>query len=127
VSNDDSRLIRFQGVEQGPFSIDKLYRMRKNREIDGSTEFFSKKSNEWLPLAGIIQDLDTTVSTETRLRQMKESGFKEVKLLRAGTRGECQSCRELAKGIYSIDSAPVIPPADCKCNPWCGLVFVVPE
>lgn len=34
---------------------------------------------------------------------MREARFKEVQLLRAGTRGECKTCRELAKGTYFDD------------------------
>lgn len=123
MGNDDLRLIRLKGVEQGPFSIDKIGRMRTSRQIDGATEFFSLRQQKWLPLAAIIEDFSP--SNADRLAKFKETGFKSVKILRAGMRGECKVCREFAKGTYAIDNVPMIPPALCTCNPWCRLVFTV--
>jgi hypothetical protein len=96
----------------------------KSREIDGSTEFFSIRQQTWLPLAGIIENFFP--SNADRLAKFKETGLKSVKILRAGVRGECKVCRELAKGTYPIDNVPDIPPAECTCNPWSRLI-ITPE
>ncbi len=127
MNDPDARKIRFRGQELGPYSVDKLYRMRMGKQIDGTTEFYSPSKDQWLPLAGIIEDLETTVTTERRLQQMKEAGFETVKFLVSGEKGDCPSCRALAKTAHPIDNVPKIPPADCTCVPWCRLVLIVDE
>jgi hypothetical protein len=42
----DNRTIRFGGRELGSFSIDKLFRMRTNREIDGTAEYLSERNQQ---------------------------------------------------------------------------------
>jgi hypothetical protein len=118
----DKRQIRFNGEDLGEYTIDALYRDRMRGDIDHTAEFLSVKSNAWLPLAGILDDLDSTVTTAERLQQMKEAGITKVEFLPSGNKGDCPVCRALAKEAYSVDAVPTIPPENCTCTPWCTLV-----
>ncbi len=120
----DKRKIRFEGNEEGPYSIDKLYRMAMRGDFDHTAVFFSEKQNQWLPIAGIIEDLETTVTTHERLKQMKEAGIEKVEFLPGDAKTDCASCRAIAKKIHPIDDVPKVPPDDCKCIPWCRLCMV---
>jgi len=122
--NPDARRIRFNGEEQGPFPVGKLYRMALRGDFDHAAEFFCRKSNQWLPIAGIIRDLETTVTTEQRTKQLKAAAVKKVEFLAGDANTDCPSCRAIARKIHSIDNVPRIPPADCHCIPWCRLIVV---
>lgn len=120
----DDRKIRFEGREEGPYSIDKLFRMATRGDFDHTAEFFAEKSNQWLPIAGIIDDLDSTLTTEERVRQIREAGIKNVEFLPGDAKTDCPSCRAIAKEVYPIDSVPKVPPSDCSCVPWCRLCLI---
>jgi hypothetical protein len=118
----DERRIRFAGEELGTFKFDALYRARMRGDFDHTAEFFSERKSQWLPLPGLLEDLETTVTMAERVRQMKEVGITKVKLLPGGTKGDCAVCRGLAKKVYPIDHLPTVPPEGCTCKPWCSLV-----
>jgi hypothetical protein len=120
----EERKIRCNGVERGAFNIDYLYRARMRGDFDHTAEFFSERKDQWLPLAGIIEDLDSTVTAVERLKQFRDIGIWKVKLLGSGGRGDCPLCKALAKKTYKVDQVPTIPPEGCSCNPWCSLTIV---
>jgi hypothetical protein len=120
----EKRRVKMNGEDLGEYSIDQLYRMATRKEIDYTAEFLSEKTNAWLPLAGIIDDLDTTVTADHRIQQMKEAGITRVKILGSGTKEDCPVCRSLCKETYPIDNVPMLPPEGCTCIPWCRLIVV---
>ena len=123
----EKRKIKVNGEEQGPYSIAQLYRMATRKEIDYTAEFLSEKTNAWLPLAGIIDDLDTTITADQRIQQMKRAGITKVGILGSGANGDCPVCGSLCKETYSIDNVPMLPPEGCTCVPWCRLCITAKE
>jgi hypothetical protein len=99
--------------------------MATRGDFDHTAQFFSEKSKQWLPIAGIIDDLEATVTTEERLKDLKQMGFKKVKFLPGDETTDCPSCRAIAKKVHPIDNVPKVPPDDCTCVPWCRLCLVV--
>lgn len=122
---DDKRRIKFNGEELGEFNLQKLMRMRSNEEIDHTTEFFSQRKNEWLPLAGILEDMEDIQPIGEKVEDMRRLGFKKVRFLAGGDDGDCPSCRAIAEIAHAIDAVPTMPPDDCTCNPWCRLCVIV--
>src|ERR1035438_2400066 len=112
----EQRKIRFDGKVQGPHSLDQLNRMAKRREFDRSAEFFSIITEEWLPLAGIMEDFDPSTD---RLKQLRKAGIKEVGII--GTEDACSVCLSLCRKTYSLGNVPRLPPKGCTCFPWWEL------
>lgn len=119
----EKRRIKFNGEDLGEIAFQKLYRMRMRGDIDHTAEFLSAKTNCWLPLAGILEDLDTSITNDERVRQIKECGIMTVSLLGSGSDGDCPICKALVKK-YPVDGVPTIPPENCSCNPWCALTVI---
>ncbi len=114
----DERRIRVRGEELGAIDLEDLYEMAMSGEIDHTAEFWSLRQKRWCPLAGIIEDLETSVTASKALAQMSEAGITRAKIVGSGTGDDCPACRALA-GVYPIDQVPTPPPADCTCVPWC--------
>ena len=121
IHMNDDRKIRIQGKDLGTFSIDQLYRMAMEGEINHTAKYWSGKKSAWRPLAGIVVDM-----YPSRLDQMRRSGFTKVKFL--GCKSEdCPACMALQERAYPIDEAPKLPPTDCTCVPWCRCVEIADE
>lgn len=102
----------------GPFTVQQLYRMVDRKEIDDHTLFWSDWRQQWIPLVYLLHDI-----YPERLDRMREAGIKRVIVIGYGSGWEernCNACRKLIGRIYLIDAAPIIPPEDCTCSPWCG-------
>ena len=114
----EQRKIRFKRKELGPYTLDRLERMAKQKEFDQTTEFLSVITDQWLPLVGIMEDFNPFIDS---LKRLRKAGIKEVGLI--GTEDDCPVCLSLCLKSYSIDNVPKLPPKDCKCFPWCRLSF----
>jgi GYF domain 2 len=117
----DKRKVRFEGVELGPLSLDRLYRMVTRGEIGTTAEFWSDRQKQWLPLAGILVDIEPS-----RIGDMKSAGIRKVKILGSGP-DDCPACMAIQEKVYPVDQVPILPPADCACNPWCRCVEIATE
>jgi hypothetical protein len=121
VSNADTREIRFRGTPRGTYTIDRLYRACMSGEFDGTAEFFSDRKKEWIHLVAILEDFYPSAD---KIQTLRAINISTVKILGTGTEGDCPACNALTTHVYPIDDVPTIPPADCCCVPWCGLVVV---
>jgi hypothetical protein len=121
VINAEIREIRFRGESRGTYTIERLYQARMSGEFDGTAEFFSDRKKEWIPLVRILEDL---YPSEDKIQGLRAVNVSKVTILGTGTKGDCPACNALISHVYSIDNVPTIPPADCCCVPWCGLVVV---
>lgn len=121
----DDRQVRFKGKELGTFSIDELHRMAIKGEINHTAEFLSVREKRWMPLAGIISDLETSVPHAVRFREFWDHGIKRVRVLGVDST-DCPACQALQK-TYSIEEVPLLPPANCTCVPWCRCLPVAAE
>ena len=82
MSNEtEDREIRCGGENLGAFKLQKLYRAVTRGDFEKPLEFLSIRTNEWLPLAGILEDF---YPTPEKVKQMKEAGFSKVKFLDSG-------------------------------------------
>jgi hypothetical protein len=113
----DKRKIRAGGDEIGLLSLDKLYRLVTRGDLDAPREFWSEEKKSWLPLSGIMFDIEPS-----RVSQMREAGVSLVSVLGSGA--DCPACDALQKKSFPIDEAPTLPPAGCSCIPWCRLTMV---
>ncbi len=117
----DKRNIRFRGEELGEFSIDKLYRMASRGDIDHAAEFWSQQAHDWLPLAGIIFDLNPS-----SLDDLKSAGITRVEILGSGM-DDCPACEAIQGRDYPITEVPTLPPPGCTCAPWCRCTEIAKE
>lgn len=113
----DERLVRCGGMEEGPFNLQKIMRMRMRGELGAETEFWSERDKKWKPIAEIMTEVDAE-----RLRDMREVGILHVAF--AGNDEDCLACQALMNKTFPIDEAPTLPPAGCTCVPWCRLIPV---
>ena len=113
--NADMRWLRKNEQRTGPFTVQQLYRMAKRGEIDRHTVFWSDRRQQWLRLAYLLDDI---YPTKENLNQMRVAGIKRVKVINtdwndlADWANTCDTCRKLNGQIYSINTAPELPPQD---------------
>ena len=112
----EQRKIRFNGKEQGPHSLDELYRMAKRKEIDHNVEFLSEITDDWLPLVGIMEDFNPS---RKKLERLRAIGIKTIGII--GAEYSCPVCLSLCAKVFPIDNVPALPPEGCTCFPWCRL------
>lgn len=120
--NEDLRFIHYNGETQGPYTPERLMRMRTKGELPDSTLFWSESRQLWLPIAALLNDLERGTTVEAML----ELGFKKVEVLSSGTGDECPACLAI-EGVHNIERAPKLPPDGCTCIPWCRCCLVVAE
>lgn len=116
----EQRKIRANGKELGEIPLRRLFTLRTRGELENPVEFYSDTKQSWLPIAGIMEDIEPS----SRLRDMRETGIEYVSILDSGTGEDCRACKALCRKKYSIAEVPPIPPADCSCVPWCRCVIV---
>jgi hypothetical protein len=114
----DKRKIRSDGEEIGLLSLDKLYRMVTRGDLDAPREFWSEKKESWLPLSGIMFDLQPS-----NIPAMRDGGVRKVSILGVDS-SDCPACTAIQNKEFSIDEVPEIPPLECLCIPWCRLVVI---
>lgn len=61
---------------------------------------------------------------KVRLKEFKESGIKQVKILGSGRDDACKICNQADGQIYPIESAPELPHVQCTCQYGCGCIFI---
>jgi hypothetical protein len=113
MPEDSKRWIWQDGIAQGPFTVDQLYRMATAREINFETLFWSDEAQVWTPLRGLLFDLE---EERSRLNQMIEAGIERVQVLGSGNK-DCKACSALSDKIFSVLSLPTLPPENCRCVP----------
>jgi hypothetical protein len=116
----DERRIRHHGQDFGFWRICDLYRAMLEGKFDHTVEFLSLRVNHWLPIVGILEDLDR-METAEQVRNWKKKGIKTVQFLPACCGRGCSQCKAIAGKTYLIDEMPTIPPKGCTCIPWCML------
>lgn len=117
----DKRKIRFEGVEEGPFNLQKIMRMRERGELGNAAEFWSLRDKAWKPIVAMMTDFE--VYDDDRMRSMREAGIKRVRVLPSGS-DDCAVCAALADKIFAINEAPTFPPEGCTCVPWCRSILL---
>jgi hypothetical protein len=123
MSDDPKRWIWYYESLSGRFKIDRLYQMAMDKEIDFTTWFWSEIDQSWKPLSGLMFDFEPDAF---RIKQMSEAGITRVKVLGSGGE-DCEACRALTNKVFAIESLPALPPENCRCVPWCRLIFVASE
>lgn len=116
---NDSRWLWLDERQSGHFSVDQLYRMAQRDEIGPHTLFWSERRQQWLPLTGIMFDIEPG-----EFQQMKECGIFRVEILDSGTGEDCPECHALTGRTYPITSVPELPPEGCTCSPWCRCTII---
>jgi hypothetical protein len=101
-----------------PYTVDELYRMAVAGEIDQTTQFWSKRNKGWASLPGLMCDL-----YPPQLKGLRSAGIQRVKVINSGTGEDCPACSALAGQVFPIEHAPELPPAGCRCIPWCRCVI----
>ena len=117
MAEDTRRYISRTGTAEGPYTVDELYAMAAAGQINFQTFFWSEAKKAWKPLAGLMLDVDPD-----RLDQMIKEGVKRVRVFGSGGK-DCHACSVLGDKVFPIESPPVLPPATCRCVPWCRLVL----
>ena len=116
----DKRMVRFDGVEEGPFGLQQIMRMRTRGDLGAETEFWSERDKTWKPIVAMMTDFE--VYDDERLREMREAGILYVTF--AGNDEDCPACQAFMNKVFPIDEAPTLPPAECTCVPWCRLILI---
>jgi len=116
----EDREIRCGGEELGTFKLPKLMRAIERGDFESPVEFRSIRTNDWLPVAGIIEDF---YPSKDKAAGMLEVGITEVQFLEGGP-DDCPLCKTIAAKTYSPADVPEIPPKGCSCIPWCRLCIV---
>jgi hypothetical protein len=108
------------GEEQsGPFPLKEILDLSRNGQVDRNTMYFEPAINDWRPLAQLFNE-----QKADRLAYLHDAGMGAVQIAGGGLDDECPACRELLDQIFPISNAPVIPPENCTCNPWCKAVYI---
>lgn len=108
----ENRKIRFRGEEIGILSIKKIDRMATRGELDHAADFWSERALEWMPLEGIIFDLQPS-----NLDDLKSSGITRVEIIGSGM-NDCPVCEAIQGRDYPIAEVPMLPHPGCMCVPW---------
>jgi hypothetical protein len=117
----DERKIRFNGMELGPYTVDRLFRAVTSKEFDHTTEYFSERQQAWRSIVGLLEDYYPVAE---KIKRMREDGITSVKIVSGSDREDCPACRAITDQIYQIDHVPTLPPAGCKCVPWCCCIVL---
>jgi len=117
----DKRKVLSGSQEIGLFSLDRLHRMATRGDLNAPREFWSEKKESWLPLSGIMFDIEPS-----RISEMRGAGIQKVSVLGVDS-SDCPACTALQRNVFSIDAVPELPPAACSCVPWCRLVVVATQ
>lgn len=115
----DTRWLWIDEQQSGPFSVDQLYRMARRGEIGPQTLFWSDNRQMWLPLSGVMFDIEPE-----EFQQMHECGITRVEILDSGTGEDCPTCHALTGRPYPIATVPALPPDGCTCVPWCRCTII---
>ena len=108
------------GDEQtGPFPLKELLILSQNGEVDRNTMYFEPATNDWRPLGQLYHE-----QKAERLAYLRDSGMGAVQIAGGGLDDECPVCRALLDKIFPIAEAPVLPPENCTCEPWCKAVYI---
>jgi len=59
-----------------------------------------------------------------RLIEMKSAGISTVRVIGSGNADECSACLALTHDEYLIEETPMVPPADCRCKPYCRCLVI---
>jgi len=119
----DTRLIRAGGRELGELGARQVLDLYEKGAITRDAEYWSETGKTWKPLGTFMQDLN---DPKARVEMMRCAGIRNVKVLGGGD-ADCPACKALQDKNYSIIQAPILPPADCTCDPWCGCTFVAAQ
>jgi hypothetical protein len=95
--------------------------MAESGEIGPTTLFWSEWKAEWLPLKGLMFDID---EPSDRLADFIDSGISHVQILGSGHDTECAACAGLAERFFRAEVAPTLPPEECTCIPWCRCIYI---
>lgn len=121
----DERKVRAAGKSAGKHSLRALMGMRKRGELAEPVEFWSKRKQAWMPIAGIMEDFEyNTADRLAELRGADSTGIKSVRVLDSGNGDDCPACMALTGKSFSLAEAPALPPPGCSCVPWCRCVLI---
>lgn len=118
-SMKDTRWLWIDEQLSGPYSVDQLYRVAQREEIGPQTLFWSDSRQVWLPLTGVMFDIEPA-----GFRQVCKSGITRAMVLDSGTGEDCSACHALTGSTYPIAAVPTLPPAGCTCFPWCRCTII---
>jgi GYF domain 2 len=105
--------------QSGPFTPREILDLCRDGYVDRNTLYFEPAVNEWRPLAQLYEE-----EKQERLAYLRSAGIGAVQIAGGGQDDECPACRELLDKIFPIADAPIIPPENCTCEPWCKAVYI---
>lgn len=117
MPEDSRRYISRTGVSEGPYTVDEIYTLAVTGQTNLHNLFWSPSKKAWLPLAGLMLDIDPD-----RLDQFIKDGVKRVQVFGSSS-PHCLACSRLANKTFPIETPPELPPKGCDCIPWCQLVL----
>jgi hypothetical protein len=71
----DKRKVRFEGVEEGPFDLQKIMRMRERGELGNTAEFWSLRDKAWKPIVAMMTDFEVYDDDRLRCVKLESSEF----------------------------------------------------
>jgi|SRR4051812_21779644 hypothetical protein len=116
-------MIRVESRELGEFDAGQVLELFEKRAITRDAEYWSETAKAWKPLVSFLQDLN---NPKARVEMMRCAGIRNVNIP-AGDRNDCPACKALQNQTFSIIQAPILPPADCSCEPWCRCTFIAAQ
>lgn len=121
MSEEPKRWLWLDETQQGPFPVTKMFRMATAGDIGPTTLFWSDAKQQWLPLTGVMFDIEPS-----RLNEMASAGIEKIEVL-GSRQDDCAACSALAGKSFPIAGAPDLPPGGCECVPWCRLTIGATE
>jgi hypothetical protein len=122
-------LRRNESKQGGPFTLDEILKIFRRVDHDGYTGdslYRRSRVKEWKPLRAFAH-FEFDDENLPRLDSFRRAGIEYVEWLNMGLPHECESCKKLNGTIFLIGAAPPMPPVDCRCELWCGCVYVAHE
>jgi len=116
-------MIRAGGREIGEFDARQVLDLFQKRAITYDAEYWSETAKAWKSLVSFLQDVN---NPKARIEMMRCAGIRSVKIA-GGEGADCPACKALQNQVFSIIQAPILPPADCSCEPWCRCTFIAAQ
>jgi hypothetical protein len=108
----------------GPFTQDELVRLvYRSGRYNGDCFYRNGARSRWIRLR-LFGELEFGENTSDRIDRMRSADIKWVKWLTARNGLDCEACAALDEKIFPIEAPPIVPPSNCRCDPWCKCVLI---
>jgi hypothetical protein len=72
----------------------------------------------------VAHSLSSHAAYLCRLAQIRETGLRNVQILRADLPEDCAVCRHTSERHFTVDDVPELPLIDCTCPDYCKCVLI---